>query len=92
MPSKLILDPAEPGMAEVLKGMKPGQSITLSEVEVTVDSNSPELFEATVDSISMEGGKEEEDESTTDEETVSKDEIPPASNSASGGFDMGGRP
>ena len=91
MPSKLILDPAEPGMAEVLKGLKPGQSITLDEVEVTVDTNSPELFEATVSSISMEGGTEK-DEEAADEEAVSKDEIPPASNSASGGFDMGGRP
>ena len=88
MPSKLILDPSEPGMKDVLTGLKVGQKVTFDDVEITVERNDANVFEAGVTSISVE--TETETETDTEVETPKPDEIPPASNSSNPGkFDMG---
>lgn len=84
MPSKILLDLTEPGIKEVVAGLAAGQKITLDEVEVTVDRNDANLFEATVDSISVSSEMKHETEAELNED------VPPASNYTNEGkFDMG---
>lgn len=85
MPSKLILDPAEPGINEVISGAKVGQPIVLREITIVPTTVDPAMFEADVTRLSVDAEDEDEGEMqtgvSTEPETIPSDE---------GGFDKGG--
>ena len=62
MPSKLILDPAEPGVNEVMTGMAVGQPTVLRELTVVPTVITQDSLEADITAVSLEQGGEGEAE------------------------------
>lgn len=94
MPSKLILDPAEPGVNEVIAGMTVGQPIVLRELTVVPTMVDPGGVEADVTAVSI-----DENETMSEGEPIPEGEpggAQPAYENLSdmpmeneGGFDQG---
>lgn len=59
MPSKLILDPTEPGVNEVVAGMVVGEPIVLREVTIVPTLVDPNSVEADITAIAVEGAEGE---------------------------------
>lgn len=64
MASKLQLDPADPGIADVIAEAKVGQELVLKEVRIVPSSISETAFSADIVGITVEGGAEAEEEET----------------------------
>lgn len=69
MASTIQLDPADPGIAEVISGAKVGQELVLKEVRIVPANISATSFTGEVVGVSVEAAEEEEmDESPTTQE------------------------
>lgn len=85
MPSKLILDPSEPGINEVVAGAKVGTPIVLRELTIVPTIVSAEAFEADVTKVAVD--MENDAEAMPTGEAPNVDGMPMPSDE--GGFDKG---
>lgn len=88
MPSKLMLDPKEPGIADVIAAATVGEPLVLREVTVIPSAITDSMFEADISAVTM----TEMEEMPEVEETEEQGEMPmkgmPMTNE--GGYDEGG--